>query len=79
MINYVYTQYKILLESGYKQAADGSWHLENEFDSYQKSRKTLLSSFDKLTRQNMLNIGYLTNDFVNYYSSAESFLKKMNE
>ena len=79
MINYVLRQYQILINKGYLQAADGSWHEAIEFDKYKLKVKEMPENKEKLTRSNMLKRGYLTNDFLKYYSSAESFLKYMGD
>lgn len=79
MINYKLIQFQKLMDNGYRQAPDGSWHQEVELEAYCKKRKETLEQREKLVRSNMLSKGYLTHDFVNYYSSAESFLRKMNE
>lgn len=77
MVNYILRQYQILINKGYRQASDGSWHMENELEKYKLKIKEIPENREKLTRSNMLNRGYLTHDFINYYSSAESFLRKM--
>lgn len=79
MINYVLRQYQILINNGFIQASDGSWHKATEFEKYKLKVKEIPENREKLTRNNMLNRGYLTHDFINYYSSAESFLRKMRE
>lgn len=79
MINYKLIQFQIMMENGYRQAIDGTWHLENELEAYSKIRKETLEPREKLVRSNMLSKGYLTTDFTNYYNSAESFLRKMKK
>jgi hypothetical protein len=78
MINYKLRQYQILIDNGYRQAPDGSWHMENELELYCKIRKETLEPREKLVRSNMLSKDYLTTDFSHYYNSAESLLRKMN-
>lgn len=76
MINYVLRQYQILIKNGFIQAADGSWQMVKAFEEYKISKKEMPDNKEKLTRANMLSKGFLTNDFIDYYFSAESFLKK---
>lgn len=79
MINYKLKQFQILMDNGYRQAPDGSWHLQNELEAYSKTRKETLEQREKLVRSNMLSKGFLTNNFIEYYISAESFLRKMKD
>ena len=75
-MNYIQSQLVILQKKKIVQASDGSFHLLENIIDYEKN-KPMLTPKQRYLRALYIGKAFFTNDFINWYSTAESLINSI--
>ncbi|OYU82551.1 MAG: hypothetical protein CFE24_15100 [Flavobacterium sp. BFFFF2] len=73
---YIKKQVTILLLKSMVQSSDGSWHKSSDIIYYEQHRPVLTAK-QRYLRALYIGKAFFTNDFINWYSTAESLINSI--